>query len=510
MDPIQLVDCFEQLHQHLLRHEPDFQAKAQIAAPYLYRNENLSFFASHLIALVSGIDDQTAEGKRRIRRLLLDIGENQAAHSLGERLFVRERGGVLEKPLGAVQKEKLKKSLVQLRELEARREKNNPGKNALGIAFDIEMDQQENLPQRIQWLKKLCPCLSNLNAFRYLNRIGYPLLVPNSQGQMFFFRLGFLEKTGGNLAQQLDCCHEGEKISQTLKRSPLEIHLWINLFTGALPSQSPLVALCRQKPDCGHCPLTAYCAYFRFQRPPGQGGNVPLPVKAWRPTDRPRERLAELGAHRLEDAELLAIILRTGSGKMNVMDLARLLLDRFETLQKIEEASLEELQQLPGIGKMKAIELKAVFELGRRQTFQPLRPGDTILSSDDVFNAYRGRFANIKQEEFVLLMLNTKNQVIREEVISRGSLEASIVHPREVFKAALKSSASRVIFIHNHPSGNPEPSHDDHVITQRLEEAGQLLQIQVLDHVIVGLESYYSFTEGEIIETRDAYNHSPK
>ena len=152
---------------------------------------------------------------------------------------------------------------------------------------------------------------------------------------------------------------------------------------------------------------------------------------------------------------------------------------------------------LHGIGKMKAIELKAVFELGRRLVYNPIQPGDTFTASDDVFRSYRARFSQVKQEEFILLMLDNKNRVIREEVVSRGGIDASVVQPREVFKAAIRASAAAVICVHNHPSGDPTPSHDDFVITQRLEQAAEFLQIEMLDHLIIGQDSYYSFTDGE-------------
>jgi DNA repair protein RadC len=207
-----------------------------------------------------------------------------------------------------------------------------------------------------------------------------------------------------------------------------------------------------------------------------------------------------LGAAALDETELLAIVLRTGAGKVNVLELARLLLERFETLRGIEDASLEELQTLHGIGRFKAVELKAALELGRRREQRLLEPGQPFRSSADVFAAYRSRFSLLKQEEFLILMLDKRNRVIRDELISRGGLDASIVHPREVFKAALRASAAAVIFIHNHPSGDPTPSQDDRLITQRLRDAGQLLQIEMLDHLIIGASAYYSFSDGAVFQ----------
>lgn len=494
MDDIKLLDCFEKLHQYLLRHEPGLQKHLDaVPRPYAYRDEGISFFLVHLVSLLSGLDERTAEGKRRIRRFLLEIDGEQMAEYARDHLMIREKGGVFEKPMSEKQKEKIRVSFQNIKRLA------DGNESDLGRVFHEELQRRDNLPDRAAWVRKTLPCLSNLNAFVFLNRVGYPVLVPNSRRQAFFFRLGLLDKTGGTLAIQLDACRVGDRVALALKRPVGEIDLWVGAFVGALPDLSPRTSLCLAAPHCEHCDLRNYCQHYRFVRPPAKDASAPLPIKEWRPTDRPRERLVQHGAHALEDTELLAIILRTGAGKINVLELSRRLLERFGSLQGIEEASLEELRTLRGIGKMKAIEMKAVFELGRRQTFVPLQPGQEFESSDQVFESYRARFSRVKQEEFILLMLDNKNRVIREEVISRGGLDASIVHPREVFKAAIRASAASVLFIHNHPSGDPTPSHDDYVITQKLQEASELIQIRVLDHLIIGKDSYYSFTADETV-----------
>ncbi len=499
MDDIRLVDCFEKLHQHLLRHEPELQKRVHaLPPPHAYRTQDLTYFLIHLVALLSGLDERTAEGKRRIRRFLMTIDEERPAETAAEHLAVREKGGVFEKPLGETQRRNLRESFQNLKDL------TDGPDGRVGEVFHARLEELECLPARITWLRKTLPCLTNLNAFGFLNRIGYPVLVPNSRCQTFLYRLGLLDKTGGSLGVQLDACRAGDSIAAVLKRSVGEIHFWIAAFTGALSDLSAKTALCLSRPQCPHCDLQSYCHYYRFQRPRARDASVPLGIKDWRPTERPRERLVQHGAHALEDTELLAIVLRTGAGEVNVLELARRLLERFGNLQGIEEASLEELRTIHGIGRMKAIEMKAVFELGRRQTFIPLQPGDTLDCSDTVFEIYRGRYNRVKQEEFVLLMLDNKNRVIREEVVSRGGLSESIVHPREVFKAAIRASAASVMFIHNHPSGDPTPSHDDFVITQKLEEAAELLQIRVLDHLVIGSDSYYSFTDGEVVTPADS------
>ncbi|HBF33947.1 TPA: hypothetical protein DDW35_05235, partial [Candidatus Sumerlaeota bacterium] len=428
LDDIQLVDCFERLHQHLLRQEPALQKRGEALPPFAYRLQPLAYFLTHLVGLLTELDDQTAEGQRRIRKFLLELDDRRPSEFLQERLMVREKGGVLQKPLGAVQKEKLRESICALKDLE---DAHGCSDKPFGVIFDAVLKRLEHLPGRVEWLCKTLPCLSLLNAMRFLSRIGYPVVVPDTPCQTFLFRLGFIERMGAASVIQYQVCAVGAELARTLQRSEVEINLWIRAFTGGLRDLAPATALCGRKPLCERCGLTSYCQYYRFRRPAASNTEAPLPIKQWRTSDRPRERLEELGAHALEDSELLAIMLRTGSGKMHVLDLARKLLEKFGSLQGIEDASMEELQKVHGIGRMKAIELRATFELGRRLALKPIKAGDVIESSDDVYFGYRGRFQRVKHEEFLLLMLNNKNKVIREELVSTGGLDASIVQPRE-------------------------------------------------------------------------------
>lgn len=495
MDDIQILDCFERLHQHLLYHEPQLQKRiTEEFVANRYRQQPPSFFITYLVALLSGLDPKTAEAKRRIRRLVIDIDTNGFLDC--EASIIREKGGVFELAITDAQLEKLRVSVRNLRLL---------GRacgdgEVVGEVFHNCLMENASLQERIVWLRRQFPCLTRLNAIQYLSAIGYPVLVPNSKSQVFLFRMGLLKETGPTSAVQFEACCIVESLARSLKQCVGEINFWIQAFVGNIRDFAASAILCGTSPRCGHCNLQTYCHYFRYQRPKRADANAPLGIKDWRPTDRPRERLLQSGAHALEDSELLAIVLRTGTGKTNVVDLARFLLERFGSLQGIEEATIEELREVHGIGKMKAVELKAIFELGRRQSYKPLVTGDVLDESSKVFDCYRARFSRVKQEEFILLMLDTKMKLIREEVISRGSLDAAVVQPREVFKAAIRASAAMVMFIHNHPSGDPSPSHDDFVITQRLEEAAELLQIQYLDHLIIGESSYYSFADAEIIQ----------
>ncbi|TCS79059.1 RadC family protein [Tepidibacillus fermentans] len=215
--------------------------------------------------------------------------------------------------------------------------------------------------------------------------------------------------------------------------------------------------------------------------------------------ERPRERLMKYGAEQLSSSELLAIILRTGSTNESVLQLATKILSKFETLQSLYDVTIEELMMIKGVGKAKAIEIKAAIEFGKRIVKATPTEKETIRSPRDVF-AYLGedmRF--LRQEHFVAILLDTKNHIIAKETISVGSLNASIVHPREVFKPAIKKSASAMIVAHNHPSGDPSPSREDIEITKRLYQAGEILGIDLLDHVIIGEDKYTSLKEKGLI-----------
>ena len=210
------------------------------------------------------------------------------------------------------------------------------------------------------------------------------------------------------------------------------------------------------------------------------------------PAERPRERLIRLGAEALSAQEILALILGRGVRNESVMVTAQKLLSKFGSLQGIADSSVEELSEVNGIGPAKAAQLKAAFDLGRRIEAAPRTGRDAVTSPEDVVKAVAGDLKGKKKEHFLALLLDTRNRLIRTATVSMGSLDSSIVHPREVFKEAIKASAASVIFVHNHPSGDPEPSPDDIELTRRLVEAGKLLGIVVLDHVIVGDGAYLS------------------
>lgn len=213
---------------------------------------------------------------------------------------------------------------------------------------------------------------------------------------------------------------------------------------------------------------------------------------------RPREKLAKLGEGRLDDHELIAIILGMGTTKFNALDIARQLMIKYRTLRRLKEASLEELMNEHGIGVAKAVSIKAAIELGRRLALCQ-ETAAVITSPEDVKTLIMEDMRYLDREHFKVIYLNRKGGIIHIEDISVGGLHSSIAHPREVFKNAVKRSAASIILVHNHPSGDPTPSHEDMETTRRLVEAGQIVGIEVLDHVIIGDNKYCSMKSRGLI-----------
>ncbi len=208
---------------------------------------------------------------------------------------------------------------------------------------------------------------------------------------------------------------------------------------------------------------------------------------------RPRERFLKQGPEALSDAELFAILLRTGSRGENVIDMSNRLIAEYG-LDKLFECSLKELQGIKGIGPSKAMQILTIAEIQKRIN-QSKNPIKKIGCAKDVFDLFHERLKDKKEEHFYVLILNTQNKLIGEHLISKGILDASIIHPREIFKPAIKNSASKIILLHNHPSGNPSPSQEDLEITKKLINTGEELEIKVLDHVIVGDGKFWSWVE---------------
>ncbi len=218
-------------------------------------------------------------------------------------------------------------------------------------------------------------------------------------------------------------------------------------------------------------------------------------IRDWPENERPRERLIKYGVESLSDAQLLAIILRTGGEGKDVMALAMELIDTFRGLGNIDTSSMNELSSLKGLGIAKIAQIKAAFELGKRLMRESSGNDSIFTSSALVYSYFAPRFKNLKKEIFLSLLLDARNRLLREVKVSEGTLTNSLIHPREAFRDAVREAANSVIFIHNHPSGDPSPSRDDIIVTERLKSAGEVIGINVLDHVIIGDGRYVSLKE---------------
>lgn len=211
----------------------------------------------------------------------------------------------------------------------------------------------------------------------------------------------------------------------------------------------------------------------------------------------PRERLERYGKEALSLEELLAIVIKTGTKKLNVRELSRKIVNDLENINSLKDLSLEKLMGYPGIGKAKALEILSVIEIGKRVYLRDCNSKSIKISTaNDVFNYIKADLLDKKQEHFYCIYLNNINNVIKKELIYIGTINQSIVHPRDIFKKAYENCATGIICVHNHPSGNVQPSKEDIITTKKIKEISNLLGIIFMDHIIVSNTEYYSFMEG--------------
>ncbi len=331
------------------------------------------------------------------------------------------------------------------------------------------------------------PGLAGLRGWRLLERLGRPIIVPEPALRRFLWRFGLFEQDPRDARHLPQAQAIAEQMARLAGIEPASLAALLRWLTGTAP-QPAGGGWCVARPRCSECPLRAGCTLARFQPSPT------LPADSLRrraELDDVRERLARDGGERLDDVELLAALLGAGGG----LELAAALLERFGNLPSLERASLVELTAVRGLTRARALQLKAALELGRRFAMTALAPGEQIRCADDIWQAYRGRFRNLPQEHFVIVLLDSKNRIMRDQIVSKGTLTGSLAHPREVFQQAIRHAASAIILMHNHPSGDPQPSPEDKEVTRRLREAGELLGIRVLDHIILGADDFFSFRD---------------
>lgn len=223
-------------------------------------------------------------------------------------------------------------------------------------------------------------------------------------------------------------------------------------------------------------------------------------ITDWPLAERPREKLLQFGPASISDAELIAILLGQGTPQMNAVELAKMLLRAFGSLEALSNASLAELQQVKGIGQAKAVALMAAFQLYRNLQ-KEMAERDLIVFNDPqkVAKAYQPVLGHLKQETFYVVLLDKQLRRIRDFPVTRGTLDASLVSPREVFRPAVKFMAKGVLVLHNHPSGNVRPSQADVEVTKRLQKSGEILDIPLYDHLIITFDGYYSFKENGLM-----------
>lgn len=218
-------------------------------------------------------------------------------------------------------------------------------------------------------------------------------------------------------------------------------------------------------------------------------------IKEWRNDDKPREKLLAKGPQFLSDSELLAILIREGTRNYSAIDLSKILLDKYNNLSELAKCDWSEFKTIKGIGEAKACILASLFELSKRIKTEPFSNLNTIKSPQNIADYYIPKLSGERKETFWTLLLNTANVIFREKIISEGILNATIIHPREVFRFAITESAASIILLHNHPSGNPMPSPEDIKITKELVNAGKIINIEVLDHIIIAGSSYTSLKQ---------------
>lgn len=223
-------------------------------------------------------------------------------------------------------------------------------------------------------------------------------------------------------------------------------------------------------------------------------------IKDWPESERPRERLIKYGPDKLSDYELLAILLRTGNRGVTAIDLAHKLMQQFGSFRELDSHSFQEICNLDGIGIAKAAQIKAALEIGKRLASEKARQMPRIMCAEDVYNLVGPYLRDSNREEFKIILLTSRNNLILEKTLFEGSLTESMVNPREVIKAALDHSAASIIFVHNHPSGDPSPSMEDKRITKLLSDACNLVKIKPFDHIIVGKDRYFSFADHGLME----------
>lgn len=484
------IEVWDQLRTHVLNRSHKAAAALQELAQRDWAALTPRDRAVILIASALERDPMVPTARRAARRILSTL-EDESAQAVAEEnpFLVREE----EQPWEALPEKR--RALLR-----------SDVRRVMDDSFWAALKAAAGPSAAMRLVEKQLPSLSGNRTPRFLRALGYPAVHPDKARRRWLHRFGLLEKDGETAAVRTAAIAAFGEFAEGAGAPLGELDIVIGVFTGAEGSDDPEAAFCLPTPRCETCPIARQCQYARVMekfgvRTPQQPAQGRRLADAFLPEDLPREKLQRLGPDALTDAELLAILLRTGSGKDHAVELANKVLKRAGTLDRLSRYSIAELTALPGIGTVKAVTMKAALEIARRVAANPITADEQVTSARRVFEQFRGYFLDRQKEYFLCLLLNTKNRIIRQVTISEGTLNQSLVHPREAFQEAIRDSAHAVIFLHNHPSGDPTPSREDRHITRRLVQAGEIVGVRVLDHIIIGKTSFYSFAdEGQMTD----------
>lgn len=471
------LDVWETLKGHLLDAAPRLATRLEELRREAWRSSSVPEAQLLAVMVHLDFDVESAAARRKARHFLKELLDGLARpDSAGA---VRETPPELIECLDERQRAQLSDALLWIGE--------DPPAQWLGSISGPRA--------AVAHVHRHAKALDRLRAYRWLAALGYPIVVPDNPRQRVLLRLGWMQRLETSKGGRADALVRCEELARELGAPLAELDVLLAAFSGADGDSAREAALCVTVPRCQQCPLRNACPHYQSNGKEIQARSRSL-LATTRREQRPRERLEHNGPAALSDEELIAILLRTGSGGMNAVDLAQELLRHADSLDRLAAMSVAEMSRFRGLGRVKAITIKAALELARR-----LRQGDPgaaqprMTGARQVFDMLRPQFVAARKEEFLVLLLDTKLQLMRKVPVSTGTLNQSLVHPREVFTEAIRDSAHAVIFVHNHPSGDPTPSRDDVAVTTKLVRAGDIVGIQVLDHIIIGNERYYSFAD---------------
>jgi DNA repair protein RadC len=370
-------------------------------------------------------------------------------------------------------------------------------------AWEGRIDRAKTLPEALGHLAGWFPKHSLRVRCRLLRDMGRACPQPNSQIIKILQRLGWLPtdnplgitKGSGREENDLQLIRTLEQVARLAAKTPGQVSVLLELLGGleTAARKDGAVSFCVKSPQCRSCPINSHCQFAQLS-PDRETAPAPPDTSGTR-----RELLLAGKIETLTATDLLALCLSGGRDDDEAFQQAQRLWLEHENLATLEGLKKEELLKIKGVGPVRAAALLAAFELGRRTANSRLKRGKQVRDARDIYEAIAPQLRHLKQEVFLMAMLSTKNQIMDIVEVSRGTLNESLVHPRDAFQQAVSRSAGAVIFAHNHPSGDPTPSEADRNTTLRLQEAGRVLKISVLDHVIIGDGCYYSFTDDEII-----------